>query len=232
MSEAGLASEGAVVRVVVADDEATVREGLVALLGLLPGIEVVAEAGDGHAALAAAAEYRPDVMLLDIRMPGLDGVATTARLTATYPGTAVVILTSFADDATVLRALAAGARGFLTKNAGRAEIGQAVRAAAAGLALLDPAIQARIVSAAQLGQVPAELPDGLTGREAEVLALLAAGLSNGEIAARLHIEPATVKSHVNRIFAKTGATERAAAAAYARRHGLAADGGAGAGLPA
>lgn len=205
---------------VVADDHATVREGLVALLGLLPGIEVVAEAEDGHAALAATAEHRPDVVLLDVQMPGLDGIATTARLTAEFPATAVVILTGFADDASVLAAMEAGARGFLTKNAGRAAISQALTAAAAGLAPLDPAVQARLVAAARVGQVPAELPDGLTRREGEVLALLAAGLSNRAIAGRLHIEPVTVKSHINRIFVKAGVTNRDAAIAYARRHGI------------
>jgi DNA-binding NarL/FixJ family response regulator len=209
------------VRVVVADDQATVREGLVALVGLLPGIDVAAEAADGHAVLAAVAEHRPDVVLLDLRMPGLDGIATTARLTAEYPATAVVILTSFADDASVLAALAAGARGFLTKNAGRAEIGQAVTAAAAGLAALDPAVQARLVTAARIGHVPAHLPDGLTSREAEILALLAAGLPNGAIATRLHIRTVTVKTHINRIFAKAGVTDRAAATAYAQRNDLA-----------
>ncbi|GIH18085.1 response regulator transcription factor [Rugosimonospora africana] len=210
------------VRVVVADDQAAVREGLVALLGLLPGIEVVAEAADGPAALAAVARHRPDVVLLDLRMPGMDGIATTAQLSADHPATAVVILTSYADDGSVLAALAAGARGYLTKNAGRAEIGQAVTAAAAGLGALDPTVQERLVRAARIGQVPAELPDGLTTREAEVLALIAAGLSNHAIATRLRIEPATVKSHINRIFTKTGAEDRPGAIDYARRHGMSA----------
>jgi len=207
-------------RVVIADDEAAVREGLAALLGVLPGIEVVAVVADGNGVLAAVAEHRPDVVLLDVRMPGLDGIAATARLTAEHPQAAVVILTSFSDDATVLAAMGAGARGFLTKNAGRAEISQAVLAAGAGLAPLDPAVQARIVASARIGRVPADRPDRLTSREAEVLALLAAGLSNRAIATRLHIEPVTVKSHINRIFTKTGAADRAAATAYARRHGL------------
>lgn len=210
------------VRVVVADDQAAVREGLVALLDLLPGIEVVAEADDGPSALAAVARHRPDVVLLDLRMPGLDGVQTTARISAEHPGTAVVILTGYADDASVLDALAAGARGYLTKNAGRAAIGQAVTAAAAGLAALEPAVQTRVVNAARIGYVPAEPPDGLTAREAEILALIGAGLGNRAIADRLHIEPTTVKSHINRIFAKTGVADRAAATAYARHHGLSA----------
>jgi DNA-binding NarL/FixJ family response regulator len=208
------------VRVVVADDQAAVREGLVALLGLTPGIEVVASAVDGASALAAVALHEPDVVLLDLRMPGMAGVAATARIVAEHPGTAVVILSSYSDDGSVLEALAAGARGYLTKNAGHAEISQAITAAAAGVAPLDPGVQARLVAAARVGYVGVEPPDGLTGREAEVLALIGAGLSNRMIAARLHIEPATVKSHVNRILFKTGATDRAAATEYARRHGM------------
>jgi len=208
------------VRVVVADDEAAVREGLVALLSALPGIEVVAEAADGPSTLAAVDQHRPDVVLLDLRMPGMDGIAATGRLTADHAQTAVVILTSYADDKSILDALAAGARGYLTKNAGRAEIGQAIIAAAAGLATLDPAVQARLVAAARIGRVPADLPDGLTTREAEVLALIAAGLTNQAIAARLHVEAATVKSHINRLFAKTGSADRDAAVRYARRHGF------------
>jgi DNA-binding NarL/FixJ family response regulator len=208
------------VRVVVADDQSAVREGLVALLDLLPDIEVVADAADGPGALAAVATHRPDVVLLDLRMPGMDGVATTARLAAEYPDTAVVILSSYDDDASVLDALAAGARGYLTKKAGRTEIGRAIAAAAAGLAPLDPTVQSRIVSAARVGHVPAELPDGLTAREAEVLSLIAAGLGNRAIAGRLRIEASTVKSHVNRILAKTGSADRADATRYARRHGI------------
>lgn len=208
------------VRVVVADDQATVREGLTALLALLPGIEVVGEAADGRSALAAVASHSPHVVLMDARMPGLDGVAATRELTASHPDTAVVVLTSHADDETVLSALSAGARGFLTKNAGRQEIFRAILAAAAGLSTVEPEVQARLVAAARLGQPPAALPDGLTRREAEVLALVAAGLSNSAIAGRMHISTATVKTHINRIFAKAGVTDRAAAVRYAQRHGF------------
>jgi DNA-binding NarL/FixJ family response regulator len=160
------------------------------------------------------------VVLMDVRMPGLDGVAATQRLVQAHPQIAVVVLTSHADDDTVQAALAAGARGFLTKSAGRVQIAQAIHAAAAGLAPMDPQVQARLLSAARLGNVPAELPDGLTRREAEVLALICAGLGNAEIARRLHLSVATVKTHVNRIYAKTGVTDRADAADYARRHAL------------
>jgi DNA-binding NarL/FixJ family response regulator len=208
------------VRVLVADDESAVREGLVALLGLLPGIEVAGQVSDGPSVLAAVAEQAPDVVLMDVRMPGLDGVTTTERLAHDHPGVAVVVLTSYATDETALAALAAGARGFLTKNAGRRQIAQAIHAAAAGLAPMDAHVQARLVAAARVGQVPRELPAGLTRREAEVLALIAAGLSNAAIAQRLHVSPATVKTHVNRIFAKAGVADRPAAVQYAREHEL------------
>ncbi len=208
------------VRVVVADDEATVREGLVALLGLLPGITVVAQAADGDSALALTCEHTPDVVLMDVRMPGLDGVGATRQLAQSHPEVAVVVLTSHAEDDTVQAALAAGARGFLTKSAGRVQIAQAILAAAAGLSPMDPQVQARLLSAARVGHVPAELPDGLTRREAEVLVLIGAGLSNAEIAERMHLTTATVKTHINRIFAKTGAKDRTAAIDYARHHAL------------
>lgn len=208
------------VRVVVADDQATVRDGLVALLSLLPGIEVVGEASDGQSALATIATHNPDVVLMDVRMPGLNGISATQCLAQTQPGTAVVVLTNHADDQTMLAALGAGARGFLTKNASRNEIAQAIHAAAAGLSPMDQGAQARLVAAASLGLVPNRLPDGLTRREAEVLALIAAGLSNAEIASRLVLSPATVKTHVNRIFAKTGVANRSAAAGYALDHGI------------
>ncbi|WP_055588601.1 response regulator transcription factor [Peterkaempfera griseoplana] len=208
------------VRVVVADDQTAVREGLTALLALVPGIEVVGEAADGHDALAVVARHAPDVVLMDVRMPGLDGVAATQKLAASQPGTAVVVLTSHADDETVLAALEAGALGFLTKDAGRQQISRAILAAAAGLSPVDPGVQARLVAAARFGRAPTDLPDGLTRREAEVLALVAAGLSNASIAGRMHISTATVKTHINRIFAKAGVTDRAAAVQYAQRHGF------------
>jgi DNA-binding NarL/FixJ family response regulator len=211
------------VRVVVADDQAAVREGLVALLAILPGIEVVAEAADGDSALAKVAEFAPDVVLMDVRMPGVDGVAATRRLSADHPQVAVIVLTSHSDDDTVLAALSAGARGFLTKSAGRREIAQAIQAAATGLAPMDLRVQARLLAAATVGRVPADLPDGLTRREAEVLALIGAGLDNGAIARRLRISLATVKTHVNRIFAKTGSADRTEAAGYAREHEIAPD---------
>jgi DNA-binding NarL/FixJ family response regulator len=215
------------VRVVVADDQASVRDGLAALLRTLPDFEVVGTAGDGQAALEVIERESPDAVLMDLRMPGMDGIEATGRLSATHPGVAVVVLTTFADDDSVLAALQAGARSYLTKNASRADIARAVHAAVANQVILDPGVQRTLLSAALRGQQadsppggPHEpWPDGLTGREGEILALIAAGLSNREISGRLFIGNATVKTHINRIFAKIGVTDRRDAIAYARRLG-------------
>jgi DNA-binding NarL/FixJ family response regulator len=224
------------VRVLAADDQRVVREGLAMLLGLLPDVEVVGTAANGEEALALAGELRPDVILMDLRMPKVDGVEATRRLRASHPEIKVVVLTTYADDRSVIDALRAGALGYLTKDAGAEEIQQALRRVAAGQASLDPAVQLHLIeaikggpqdpgppaSAAELpGAAPTpELPDGLTPREAEVLALIAAGLSNTEIAARLFVSEATVKSHVNHMLPKIGARDRAQAVGYAYRHGL------------
>jgi DNA-binding NarL/FixJ family response regulator len=222
-------------RIVIADDQASVREGLVVLLGGLPGIDVVGAAADGEQALGLVAEHRPDAILLDLHMPVLDGIAATRRLAAEYPGVAVVILTTYADDESVLDALRAGARSYLTKDADRADIASALRAAAGGLSVLDARVQATLLAAAtsaapsaaapvpgpSAGQAsPAPLPDGLTQREAEILTLIAEGLTNPEIAARLFLSNHTVKTHISRIFAKTGSRDRVAAIGYARRRNL------------
>ena len=213
------------VRVLAADDQRVVREGLAMLLGLLPDVEVVGTAADGEEVLALAAELRPDVILMDLRMPRMDGVEATRRLRERDPAVKVVVLTTYADDRSVLDALRAGALGYLTKDAGAAEIQQALHRVAGGQAALDPAVQLHLVEAiadgAPSGPSPAPLPDGLTPREAEVLTLIAAGLSNAEIAERLVVSEATVKSHVNHMLAKIGARDRAQAVAYAYRHGLA-----------
>jgi DNA-binding NarL/FixJ family response regulator len=212
------------IRVVVADDQTAVREGLAVMLSLLDDVEVVGEAADGDHALELVGRERPDVVLMDLRMPRRDGVEATALIKGRYPETRVVVLTTFADDEHILGALRAGAVGYLTKDAGRVQIAQAVRAAAIGQSVLDPQVQQRLLAAAT-GGVPAAvsrtaLPDGLTAREAEVLALIAAGLSNKEIAKRLHVTEVTVKSHVNRLFAKAGVRDRAQAVRYAYQHGL------------
>ncbi|MDA0183748.1 response regulator transcription factor [Solirubrobacter phytolaccae] len=207
------------VRVLLADDQRVVREGLGTLLNLLEGIELVATAADGEEALQLAAEHNPDVVLMDLRMPRMDGTEAIRRLAAR--GTASIALTTYADDASVLGALRAGARGYLTKDAGAEQIKAAVEAVARGEAALDPAIQHHVLAAVSTPAPQQELPDELTPREAEVLTLIAEGLTNSEIAARLVVSPATVKSHVNHLFAKIGARDRAQAVVYAYANGLA-----------
>jgi DNA-binding NarL/FixJ family response regulator len=226
-----MSTVGAPLRIVIADDQASVREGLVLLLGGLPGIDVAGAAADGEQALALVAEHHPDAILLDLHMPVLGGIETTRRLVAEHPGVAVVILTTYADDESVLDALRAGARSYLTKDADRADIASALHAAAGGLSVLDARVQAALVAAAtsaapaatsgaaEVPSLPAP-PDGLTQREAEILALIAQGLTNPEIAARLFLSNHTVKTHISRIFAKTGSRDRVAAIGYARRHNI------------
>ena len=210
------------IRVLIADDQRVVRDGLTMLVGLIDGVEVVGVAADGIEAVEHAGRERPDVVLMDLRMPGLEGAEATRRIRVDFPDIQVLVLTTYADDESLFPALEAGARGYLTKDASAEEIEQAIRALAAGRTHLDPLVQQRLVAAvldAQPGPAHA-LPDELTPREMEVLKLIAAGLSNGEIAAALVVSGATVKTHVNRIFAKIGARDRAQAVRYAFEHGL------------
>ncbi|WP_225800533.1 response regulator transcription factor [Streptomyces sp. NK15101] len=276
-----------VARVVVADDQAVVREGIVMLLGLLPGIEVVGSARDGEEAVTLTAELAPDVVLMDLRMPRCDGVEATRRIRDRHPATEVVVLTTYADDDSLFPALRAGARGYLTKDAGGEEIQRAVRDVIDGRAGLSPSVQLRLLerlidredrddrddrsdqedrddrsgrddregqgersdrpgpgvgpgagaeagsgsgvrsvtgrgagAAPGAGGSSGPYADGLTERETEVLALIAEGLSNPEIAGRLRISTATVKTHINNLFAKTGVRDRAQAVRYAYQHGL------------
>jgi len=213
------------VTVVVADDQAAVREGLVLLLGTLPGITVVGQAEDGAAAVQTVAATDPQVVLMDLNMPRLGGVEATRRIRADHPQTQVVVLTTYSDDESIIGALQAGALGYLTKDATRAEIGRAVLAAAAGQAVLDPAVQQRLLLAAARAPAPQpdqdHDPDELTPRESDVLRLIAEGKSNREIARALYVSEATVKTHVNRIFAKTGSRDRTQAIRYAYTHGYA-----------
>ena len=203
------------------DDQTVVREGLVTLLETMPGIEVVGSASDGEEAVNVVGEVSPEVVLMDLRMPRVDGVEATRRIRSDHPGTQVVVLTTYADDESIVGALRAGAIGYITKDAGRDHIGRALEAAASGQAVLDPAVQARLVDVATLpGAGGGPLPDGLTEREAEVLRLIAAGRSNADIGKDLFVSEATVKTHVNRIFAKTGSRDRSQAVAYAHRRGL------------
>ena len=218
---------GAPIRVLIADDQRVVRDGLTMLVGLIDDVEVVGAARDGIEAVEIAKRERPDVVLMDLRMPGMDGAEATRQIRDALPDARVLVLTTYADDESLFPALEAGARGYLTKDASAEEIEQAIRALAAGRTHLDPAIQQRLV-AAVLDARPAArrgaLPDDLTPREAEVLTLIAAGLSNAEIAASLVVSNATVKTHVNRIFSKIGARDRAQAVHYAYRHGIASGG--------
>jgi DNA-binding NarL/FixJ family response regulator len=253
------------VRVVLADDQRLVRESLATLLGLLEGIELVATACDGEEALAIAATHTPDVVLMDLRMPRLDGIEATRRLRERQPEVRVIALTTFADDESVLGALRAGARGYLTKDASGEDIRAAIITVAAGEAALDPAVQHHVVAAlagdggaaaaerispadrrgaaagvggavtglggaatglgaadrGPRGGAASSLPDELTPREAEVLVLIAEGLTNAEIAERLVVSPTTVKSHINHLFAKAGIRDRAQAVNYAYRTGIA-----------
>ena len=223
---------GVTIRVLIADDQPVVRDGLAMLLGLIDDVEVVATAADGVEAVERARTERPDIVLMDLRMPRLEGAEATRQILDSLPDTRVLVLTTYADDEFLFPALQAGARGYLTKDATAEEIEHAIRALIAGQTHLDAAVQQRLVTAV-LDQTPptpagepapasgANLPDELTPREVEVLKLIAAGLSNNEIADKLVLSNATVKTHINRIFYKTGARDRAQAVRYAYQHGLA-----------
>ena len=214
--------EPRVIRVVVVDDQQAVREGLVALMDLLDDVEVAGSAADGAEALALLRRLdRIDAVLMDLTMPVMSGVEATERIARDHPEVAVLVLTTYADDGSIAGALAAGARGYLTKDAGRAEIGAALRAVVSGQLTFGAGVSGRVASALSgRGAEKDRLPDGLTAREAEVLGLIAAGLSNGEIAAELVIAEATVKTHINNAFAKIGVRNRIEALRYAVRHGL------------
>jgi DNA-binding NarL/FixJ family response regulator len=209
-------------RVLVADDQAAVREGLVTLIETLPGFEVVGAASSGDAAVALVERDAPDVVLMDLRMPGGDGIEATRRIRQSHPATRVVVLTTYADDASIGGALRAGAIGYLTKDAGRDDIRRALEAAAAGQAVMDAEVQARLLQTSTLAATGSGTPpDGLTEREVEVLRLMATGLSNTEICRQLYLSEATVKTHINHIFTKTNSRDRSQAVSYAHRRGLA-----------
>ena len=210
------------IRVLIADDQAMVREGFSVLLNAQPGIEVVGEASDGRQAVDRAARLRPDVVLMDVRMPGLDGLDATRRITAEDGAPKVLILTTFDLDEYVYTALRAGASGFLLKTASAQVLADAVRVVAAGEAMLAPTVTRRLIAEfARLRPVePPAPPAALTARETEILTLIAGGLSNAEIAGRLVIAEQTVKTHIGRILTKLGLRDRTQAAIFAYNTGL------------
>ncbi|WP_345507640.1 response regulator transcription factor [Terrabacter aeriphilus] len=229
----------------IVDDQRVVREGLSMLLGLIDGLDVVAVAADGDEAITQVEESDPDVVLMDLNMPRTDGIEATRRLAISHPHLPVIVLTTYTDDERVFAALRAGARGYLTKDAGAAEIEAAITAATAGKVHLDPDVQRRLLETLRSGAAfgipdgdpvepsgrsapaqgasaaPGTAPDGLTRREVEVFQQIAEGRSNAEIAANLYVSEATVKTHINHIFAKTGVRDRAQLVAYAFRTGVA-----------
>jgi len=204
-----------VVRVLVVDDHPVVRGGVVGWLAAQPDIDVVGEAGDGLEALAAVAEHAPDVVLMDLRMPRMDGVAATGRITAAHPGVRVLVLTTYDTDADIVRAVEAGATGYLLKDTPLPQLADAVRAAARGETVLAPPVAARLVSRMRAPAVEAP-----TARELEVLAGVARGLTNAEIGRELYIGEATVKTHLLRVFAKLGVDDRTRAVMLAVERGL------------
>ncbi|MBH5338816.1 response regulator transcription factor [Streptomyces pactum] len=215
-------------RVLLADDEALVRAGVRAILAADPGIEVVAEAADGRAAVEAARAHRPDVALLDIRMPGLDGLAACEELARVAPETAVAMLTTFSEDAYVARALGGGATGFLLKSGDPYELLAGVRAVAGGGAFLSPAVARYVITRLggerlARGAAARARTDALTPREREVLALVGAGLSNAEIGRRLHLVEGTVKGYVSAVLDRLGVGNRVQAAIVAHEAGLVAE---------
>ena len=218
MTEQG--SDGTGVRVLIADDHPVVRRGMTALLSSLDGVEVIGEASDGPAALREAQLLRPDVVVMDIQMPGMDGVEATRRLCAALPEVAVLVLTMFEDDETVLAAVRAGARGYLLKGADQQEILAAIRSVTAGQLVLDPGAAHRLLAGAGRSATPGPPFPGLTPRERQILDLVAAGKSNGTISQELSLAAKTVGNHLSAIFAKLRVASRAEAIVLAREEGL------------
>ncbi|MGI5273083.1 response regulator [Nonomuraea sp. CA-218870] len=209
------------VGVVVADDQAMIRAGLRLIIGTQPDLTVLGEAADGRAAIDLVVRLRPDVVLLDIDMPGVDGLAAAGEILAAPRPPRVIMLTTYDTDENLDRALRAGVSGFLLKVSPPERLFAAIRAAAGGEALLDPAVTGRVIAGyGRVPKPPAPAAEGLTPREREVLRLIAGGLSNGEIAAALVITEATVSTHINRLLAKLGLRDRAQAVRYAYERGL------------
>ena len=213
------------IRVMLVDDQKLMREGLRILLELEPDLQVVSEAGDGHAALAAYADAFPDVVLMDVRMPGMDGVEATWRLRERWPEARIIILTTFDDEEYVFEGLRAGALGYLLKDVSGRELADAVRKVAAGGALIEPSVARKVLAEFARLAPPARapeqaLPEPLSEREQEILRFLSLGLSNREIAGRLNLAEGTVKNYVTAILQKLGVRDRTQAAVRARELGV------------
>ncbi len=212
------------ISVIIAEDEALVRAGVVLLLGGISDIEVVGEASDGTTAVELAAAVQPDVVLMDLRMPGTDGISATREICESIDAPAVLVLTTFNEQQAVQQALAAGASGFLLKHAAPADLAEAIRACAAGEGWLDPAVVSGVLTALRSATPPTSATPGtvagLTNREREVLVLMAMGYANAEISARLFISEATTRTHVSHVIAKTGSRDRTQAVVLAYRSGL------------
>jgi DNA-binding NarL/FixJ family response regulator len=204
-----------VIRILLVDDHPVVRHGLRGMLDAEPDLTVIGEAASGPAGVEAAAVERPDIVLMDLRMPDCDGVAATERIVASVPGTRVIVLTTYESDRDILRAIEAGACGYLLKDASPAELAEAVRAAARGETVLSPSVASTLVR-----QVRKPAPPALSAREAEVLRLVARGLTNADIGRQLYISEATVKTHLLRVFAKLDVADRTAAVTTAMQHDL------------
>lgn len=220
-------SDDAEVRVLVVDDQALMRDGIASLLSLERGISVVGTAANGEEAVRQVAELQPDVVLMDVRMPVMDGVAASAHIRRDFADMPILMLTTFDDDALVLAALRAGANGYLLKDLPPADLAQAIRSASHGIYQLDPTIAAKLIAARVQPTTapPAAAPPGrrveeLTERERDVLRLVSTGATNREIADQLFIGEATVKSHISNILGRLGLRDRTQAAMYARDHGL------------
>ena len=209
------------IRVAIVDDQTLIREGLASLLALVPDLTVVGKAAGGREALALVAEQSPDVVLMDVRMPGMNGVAATRKIRARYPHTRVIVLTTFNNDEYVFESLRAGASGYLLKNADPDHLAAAIRAVHAGDSILDPAVTQKVIRrATHPRQDEPALTERLTPRERQVLRLMAEGASNAETAERLCLAEGTVKNHVSRILGKLGARDRAHAVRLAVEWGL------------
>jgi DNA-binding NarL/FixJ family response regulator len=218
-------SQGSPIRILLADDQRLMRDGLRILLELEPDLAVVGEAGDGEAALEAYDDLRPDIVLMDIRMPGMDGVEATRRICIRWPEARVIILTTFDDDEYIFEGLRAGALGYLLKDVSGAELAEAVRTVAGGGALIEPSVARKVVAefarlATPERPIDAGLPEPLSEREKEIVRLLAQGLTNREIAGRLNLAEGTVKNYVTTILQKLGVRDRTQAALRARELGM------------